>query len=206
MRIAVVGTGYVGLVTGACLSDFGHDVVCIDKDEKRINALNSNKMPIFETGLADIINRSVAGSRIKFSVDLKASVADVEVVILAVGTPARKEDGHADLSFVLKAAAEVGAAISDGTIVVTKSTVPVGTGDDIERIIGDVAPTRRFAVVSNPEFLREGSAIEDFARPDRIVIGTSDVQAEAVMRALYRPLFLERGTHHRNDTAQRRVD
>ncbi len=190
MRIAIVGTGYVGLVTGACLSDFGHDVICIDKDPERIDALNQGMMPIFETGLAEIIRRSVAGSRISFSLDLKSSISNADVVFLAVGTPARKGDGHADLSFVYAAAAEVGAAIKNYTVVVTKSTVPVGTGDEIERIIRETSSARTFAVVSNPEFLREGSAIDDFKRPDRIVIGTDNAQAEAVMRSVYRPLFL----------------
>ena len=190
MRIAVVGTGYVGLVTGACLSDFGHDVVCVDRSVARIEGLNAGIMPIYETGLRELVIRGASSGRLAFTTDLATAVRQAEVVFLAVGTPARKGDGHADLSFVYGAAAEIGAAIGDFTVVVTKSTVPVGTGDEIERIIREAAPAKAFAIVSNPEFLREGSAIDDFKRPDRIVVGTGDARAEAVIRAVYRPLYL----------------
>jgi UDPglucose 6-dehydrogenase len=190
MRIAMVGTGYVGLVSGACFADFGHAVTCVDKDAGKIAALRSGKIPIFEPGLDEIVTRNVREHRLSFTTDLARAVGDAEVVFLAVGTPARRGDGHADLSFVYAAAREVANAVNGGTVLVTKSTVPVGTGDEIERIVRLERPDAEIAVVSNPEFLREGAAIADFKRPDRIVIGTDDENARAVMREVYRPLYL----------------
>jgi UDPglucose 6-dehydrogenase len=192
MRIAMIGTGYVGLVSGACFSDFGHDVVCVDKDEAKINALQAGAMPIFEPGLAQLVERNVAGGRLSFTTDLRAGVADAEAVFIAVGTPSRRGDGHADLSYVFAAAEEIGRALTRPAAIVTKSTVPVGTGDEVERIIREVAPQAIAWVVSNPEFLREGAAIEDFKRPDRIVVGTEDDRAAEIMREIYRPLYLNK--------------
>ena len=162
MRIAMVGTGYVGLVSGACFSDFGHDVVCIDKDAGKIEALARGEMPIFEPGLEDLVERNVRGGRLAFSTDLERGVDGAEAVFIAVGTPSRRGDGHADLSYVFGAAEEIARALRGSAVVVTKSTVPVGTGDEVERIIRETAPDARAWVVSNPEFLREGAAIEDF--------------------------------------------
>jgi UDPglucose 6-dehydrogenase len=190
MRIAMVGTGYVGLVSGACFADFGHAVTCVDKDAGKIAALRSGKIPIFEPGLDEIVARNARERRLSFTTDLVQAVRDAEVVFLAVGTPARRGDGHADLSFVYAAAREIANAVNGGTVLVTKSTVPVGTGDEIERIVRSERPDAEIAVVSNPEFLREGAAIADFKRPDRIVIGTDDENARAVMREVYRPLYL----------------
>jgi UDPglucose 6-dehydrogenase len=190
MRIAMIGTGYVGLVSGACFADFGHQVVCVDKDENKIAALRKNVMPIFEPGLDDLVERNVKEGRLEFSTDLTASVKSAEVVFIAVGTPSRRGDGHADLSYVHGAAKEIAAAIGQYTVVVTKSTVPVGTGDEVEKIIRETRPNAEFSVVSNPEFLREGAAISDFKRPDRIVIGTEDERTRDVMREVYRPLYL----------------
>lgn len=190
MRVAMIGTGYVGLVSGTCFSDFGHDVTCVDNDLSKIERLKSGIMPIFEPGLDDLVARNVAGGRLHFTTDLAAAVADADVVFIAVGTPSRRGDGHADLSYVHAAAREIARAAKGFTVVVTKSTVPVGTGADLEAIIREDVPEADIAVVSNPEFLREGAAIEDFKRPDRIVVGTDDPRAREVMAALYRPLSL----------------
>ena len=192
MKITMIGSGYVGLVSGACFADFGHDVVCVDLDEAKIEALRGGKVPIFEPGLADLIERNARAGRISFTTDLAPAVARAEVVFIAVGTPSRRGDGHADLSFVEAAAADIARAMDGFTVVVTKSTVPVGTGDEVERIIATTRPDGEFAVVSNPEFLREGAAIEDFKRPDRIVIGSEDTRALGVMREAYRPLSLNK--------------
>ncbi len=190
MKIAMIGSGYVGLVSGACFADFGHDVVCVDKDQSKIDRLNANVMPIYEPGLDSLVKTNVDAGRLSFSTDLAGSLKGCDAVFIAVGTPSRRGDGHADLSYVYAAAKEIGAAIGPKTVVVTKSTVPVGTGDEVERIIRDVRPDLEFEVVSNPEFLREGAAIGDFKRPDRIVVGTDIEWAREVMRAVYRPLFL----------------
>ncbi|WP_018388078.1 UDP-glucose/GDP-mannose dehydrogenase family protein [Ancylobacter sp. FA202] len=190
MRVAMIGTGYVGLVSGTCFSDFGHDVTCVDTDLSKIERLKAGIMPIFEPGLDDLVARNVAGGRLHFTTDLAEAVAGAEVVFIAVGTPSRRGDGHADLSYVHAAAREIARAVKGFTVVVTKSTVPVGTGADLEQIIREEAPGADIAVVSNPEFLREGAAIEDFKRPDRIVVGTADPRAREVMAALYRPLSL----------------
>ena len=190
MQIAMVGSGYVGLVSGACFADFGHKVCCIDKDVGRIAALNNGKMPIYEPGLSDLVMNNVRQNRLSFATDLSAAVGAAEAVFIAVGTPSRRGDGHADLSYVYQAAREIAAAIGGFTVIVTKSTVPVGTGDEVERIIRETRPGVDFAVVSNPEFLREGAAISDFKRPDRILIGLEDPRAEQVMREIYRPLYL----------------
>jgi UDPglucose 6-dehydrogenase len=192
MRIAMVGTGYVGLVSGACFSDFGHDVVCVDKDADKIAALARGEMPIFEPGLEALVERNVRGGRLAFSTDLEEGVGGAEAVFIAVGTPSRRGDGHADLSYVFAAAEDIARALRGPTVVVTKSTVPVGTGDEVERILRETAPDARAWVVSNPEFLREGAAIEDFKRPDRIVIGTDDEEAAELMREIYRPLYLNK--------------
>ena len=192
MRIAIIGTGYVGLVSGACLSDFGHDVTCVDKDERKIAALEAGVMPIFEPGLEQLVKRNVAGGRLTFTTNVAAGVREAEAVFIAVGTPSRRGDGHADLSHVFAAAAEIAQSLNGPAVVVTKSTVPVGTGDEVERIIRETAPHAEVWVVSNPEFLREGAAIEDFKRPDRIVVGAEDPRAEEIMREVYRPLYLNR--------------
>lgn len=186
----MIGSGYVGLVSGACFADFGHDVVCVDKDEAKISNLNDNIMPIYEPGLADLVKRNVDAERLSFSTDLAASVKDCDAIFIAVGTPSRRGDGHADLSYVYAASEEIADSISKPTVVITKSTVPVGTGDEVEMILGKKQPRERFSVVSNPEFLREGAAIRDFKRPDRIIIGTEDDWAKDVMSEIYRPLFL----------------
>lgn len=190
MRLVMIGSGYVGLVSGACFADFGHDVVCVDKIAAKIEALNKGIMPIFEPGLAEIVRNNVNAGRLKFSLDLADAVKGADAVFIAVGTPSRRGDGHADLAYVYAAAKEVAAASTGYTVVVTKSTVPVGTGDEVERIIKRFNPDANIDVVSNPEFLREGAAISDFKRPDRIVIGTDSKRAEEVMRAVYRPLYL----------------
>ena len=190
MRITMIGAGYVGLVSGACFADFGHEVVCVDRDPAKLELLELGRMPIYEPGLDELVARNAVQKRLRFSSDLAASVAASDVVFIAVGTPSRRGDGHADLSYVYGAAAEIGRALDGFTIVVTKSTVPVGTGDEVERIIREANPDADFAVVSNPEFLREGSAIEDFKRPDRVVIGTEDETAKAMMSEVYRPLSL----------------
>lgn len=190
MRITMIGSGYVGLVSGACLSDFGHDVVCVDKDAGKIAALEAGRMPIYEPGLAGLVGANVAAGRLRFTTALDAAVADADAIFIAVGTPSRRGDGHADLTYVFDAAREIAAAITRPTVVVTKSTVPVGTGDRVEEIFRAGRPDIAVAVVSNPEFLREGAAIGDFKRPDRIVIGTEDERARSVMRDVYRPLYL----------------
>jgi UDPglucose 6-dehydrogenase len=190
MRIAVVGTGYVGLVSGACFSEFGVEVVCVDQDRDKIARLQRGEIPIFEPGLGVLVARNAAAGRLLFTTDLKTAVAGAEAVFIAVGTPSRRGDGHADLSYVYAAAEEIAQALTGYTVVVTKSTVPVGTGREVAEILRRVRPQGRFDVASNPEFLREGSAIEDFMRPDRVVIGADSEAAQAVMRALYRPLYL----------------
>lgn len=190
MKIAMVGSGYVGLVSGACFADFGHDVVCIDKDPSKIERLNAGVMPIYEPGLAELVASNVRAGRLSFTTDLAEGIKDAQAIFIAVGTPSRRGDGHADLSFVHAVAREVGEHLTSPAVIVTKSTVPVGTGDEVERIVADTGTTVRFAVASNPEFLREGAAINDFKRPDRIVIGTEDEWAKGVMNEVYRPLFL----------------
>ncbi len=190
MRIAMIGSGYVGLVSGACFSEFGHDVVCVDQDEAKIKRLAAGKIPIFEPGLGERVAGNVEAGRLSFTTDLEGAVKAAEGVFIAVGTPSRRGDGHADLSYVYAAAKEVAAALDGYTVVVTKSTVPVGTGREVERIITEARADAEFDVVSNPEFLREGSAIDDFMRPDRVVIGTQSERAREFMRQLYRPLFL----------------
>ena len=190
MRVAMIGTGYVGLVSGACFADFGHDVVCIDKDAGKIDRLLKGEIPIFEPGLDDLVERNVREGRLSFTLDGAEAIKAADAVFIAVGTPTRRGDGHADLSYVYAAAEEVAGLIDGFTVIVTKSTVPVGTGDEVEAIVRKARPDAQFAVVSNPEFLREGAAIEDFKRPDRVVVGTDDERAKAVMNELYRPLFL----------------
>jgi UDPglucose 6-dehydrogenase len=190
MRIAMIGTGYVGLVSGACFSEFGIDVACVDKDATKIAQLKAGKLPIYEPGLEELVERNAAAGRLAFTTDLAAAVAGAEAVFIAVGTPSRRGDGHADLTYVFAAAEEIGRALRGYTVVVTKSTVPVGTGRKVAERIRAVRPDAAFDVASNPEFLREGSAIEDFMRPDRVVIGTANERARAVMRRVYRPLYL----------------
>ncbi len=192
MRIAVIGTGYVGLVSGACFSEFGVETVCVDKDQGKIDRLLKGDIPIYEPGLDALVEKNAKAGRLSFTTDLPSAVAGADAVFIAVGTPSRRGDGHADLSYVYAAAAEIAAALDpdDYTVIVTKSTVPVGTGREVARIIRKTRPEADFDVASNPEFLREGSAIEDFMRPDRVVIGTDSDRARQVMRALYRPLFL----------------
>ena len=190
MRITMVGAGYVGLVSGACFADFGHEVVCVDKDPAKIEALKAGRMPIFEPGLEEIVASNVEAGRLAFSTDLAGSVPDADAVFIAVGTPSRRGDGFADLSYVYAAARDVAASLHGYTAVVTKSTVPVGTGDEVDRIIRELRPEAEFSVVSNPEFLREGAAIEDFKRPDRIVIGADDERGARQVAELYRPLYL----------------
>ena len=190
MRIAMIGSGYVGLVSGACFSEFGVDVVCVDNDADKIAQLNTGNIPIYEPELESVVARSVAAGRLSFTTDLSATVPDCDAVFIAVGTPSRRGDGHADLSYVYGAAEEIAQALSGYTVIVTKSTVPVGTGDEVEKIIRTARPDAEFDVVSNPEFLREGSAINDFTHPDRVVIGASSERAREVMGELYRPLFL----------------
>ncbi len=190
MRIAMVGTGYVGLVSGVCFADFGHTVTCIDKDHDKIAALKAGQVPIFEPGLDALIATNVRQGRLFFETDGQNALKTADAVFIAVGTPSRRGDGHADLSYVYAAAEEIARQIGKFTVIVAKSTVPVGTGDEIEAIVRRVRPDGDFAVVSNPEFLREGAAIDDFKRPDRVVVGTDDPRAREVMREIYRPLFL----------------
>jgi UDPglucose 6-dehydrogenase len=190
MRVAMIGTGYVGLVSGACFADFGHEVTCVDKDPSKIERLERGEIPIFEPGLDDLVATNVRDGRLSFALDGAAAIRAADAVFIAVGTPSRRGDGHADLSYVRAAAEEIAGLIEGFTVIVTKSTVPVGTGDEIEAIVRARRPDADFAVVSNPEFLREGAAIEDFKRPDRVVVGTDDEQAREVMRELYRPLNL----------------
>ncbi|MPT47832.1 MAG: UDP-glucose/GDP-mannose dehydrogenase family protein [Sphingobium sp.] len=192
MKITMIGSGYVGLVSGACFADFGHDVICVDKDESKIEALLDGRIPIFEPGLDHLVASNVAAGRLSFTTNLSEGVKDADAVFIAVGTPSRRGDGHADLSYVYAAAEEIAHAISGFTVIVDKSTVPVGTGDEVERIIREANPNADFAVVSNPEFLREGAAIDDFKRPDRIVIGGDDERALEVMRQVYRPLHINK--------------
>lgn len=186
----MIGSGYVGLVSGACFSEFGHDVICVDKDESKIEGLHRNVMPIFEPGLDALVESNVRGKRLSVTTDIKAAVKSADAVFIAVGTPTKKGGGQADLSYVYGAAKEIAEAMNGYTVVVTKSTVPVGTGDEVECIIRETRPDADFDVVSNPEFLREGTAIIEFQRPNRVVIGTDSDRAKEVMRALYRPLFL----------------
>jgi UDPglucose 6-dehydrogenase len=190
MRIAMIGSGYVGLVSGACFADFGHTVVCVDKDASKIERLEQGIMPIYEPGLDTLVASNVKAGRLMFTTDLAAGIEGAEAVFIAVGTPSRRGDGHADLTYVYAAAREIAQAIKSYVVVVNKSTVPVGTGDEVERVIREERPDAEFAVVSNPEFLREGAAIGDFKRPDRIVVGTEDDRAREVMTELYRPLFI----------------
>ena len=190
MRVAMIGTGYVGLVSGACFADFGHTVTCIDKDAGKIARLEQGEIPIFEPGLEQLVASNVKEGRLSFTTEAAEAVRTADAVFIAVGTPSRRGDGYADLSYVYAAAEEVAALVDGFTVVVTKSTVPVGTGDEIDAIFQRVRPDADVAVVSNPEFLREGAAIEDFKRPDRVVVGTLDERAQGVMRELYRPLFL----------------
>ena len=190
MRIVVVGSGYVGLVSGACFADFGHDVICVDKDRDKIARLEAGEIPIYEPGLDQLVEANRRAGRLTFSTDLATSVPDAEVVFLAVGTPSRRGDGHADLTFVYQAAREVAEAARGFLVIATKSTVPVGTGDEVERIVHKARPDLALSVASNPEFLREGSAIEDFKRPDRIVIGCNDPKSQEAMSEVYRPLYL----------------
>ena len=201
MRITMIGSGYVGLVSGACLADFGHDVVCVDKAAEKIDALKRGEIPIFEPGLDALVASNARAGRLSFTTELAGPVGDADVVFIAVGTPSRRGDGHADLSYVYGAAREIANAVRGFTVVVTKSTVPVGTGDEVERIIREENPDADVVVVSNPEFLREGAAISDFKRPDRIVIGLEDERAREVMTEVYRPLYLNQApllfTHRR---------
>ncbi|MBX3520965.1 MAG: UDP-glucose/GDP-mannose dehydrogenase family protein [Xanthobacteraceae bacterium] len=190
MHITMIGAGYVGLVSGACFADFGHSVCCVDTDAAKVAALRDGRIPIFEPGLDEIVARNVKAGRLTFTADIAEGLAQAEVVFIAVGTPSRRGDGHADISYVLAAAKEIARNATKPLVVVTKSTVPVGTGDEIEKVIVDVKPKVKISVVSNPEFLREGAAIEDFKRPDRIVIGIEDADAREVMAAVYRPLNL----------------
>src|SRR5688572_20558219 len=190
MRIAMIGAGYVGLVSGACFSEFGHHVACIDKEKSRIEALRAGRMPIYEPGLGELVADNVKAGRLSFTGDLKSSVATADAVFIAVGTPSRRGDGHADLTYVFHAAEEIAGALVKQTTVITKSTVPVGTGGKVEETIRRLRPDADFDVVSNPEFLREGSAIDDFKRPDRVVCGVTSDRARSVMRELYRPLYL----------------
>jgi UDPglucose 6-dehydrogenase len=191
MRIAMIGTGYVGLVSGACFADFGHHVICVDKDSSKIEGLHAGQMPIWEPGLEALVKANVERGRLEFTTDLAKGVADAEAVFIAVGTPARRGDGHADLTFVFEAVRELAKEMKPGTVVVTKSTVPVGTGDKIEALLREEGVTD-VSVASNPEFLREGAAIADFKHPDRIVVGAQDAHAQDVLREIYRPLFLNR--------------
>ncbi|PHR94189.1 MAG: UDP-glucose 6-dehydrogenase [Robiginitomaculum sp.] len=190
MKIAVIGSGYVGLVSGVCFADFGHNVICCDLDSKKIEALNNGQVPIFEPGLDRLLVSNMTGGRLTFTTNVVEAVGAADVVFIAVGTPSRRGDGHADLSYVYAASRTIAGAIDGYTVVVTKSTVPVGTGDEVQRIIAEVNPNADFSVASNPEFLREGAAIEDFKRPDRIVVGVEDSGARKVMEEVYRPLFL----------------
>ena len=190
MKVVMIGTGYVGLVSGACFADFGHEVICIDKDERKIQLLNNGEVPFFEPGLKELVASNVHWNRLSFDTDLSQAVRAADAVFIAVGTPSRRGDGFADLSYVEAAAREIAREMDGFTVIVTKSTVPVGTGDNVEKIMADERPDGEFSVVSNPEFLREGNAIGDFKRPDRVVVGTNSERAREVMRELYRPLYL----------------
>ncbi|MBS3961196.1 MAG: UDP-glucose/GDP-mannose dehydrogenase family protein [Sandarakinorhabdus sp.] len=190
MRIAMIGSGYVGLVSGACFADFGHDVVCVDRDPGKIERLKANVMPIYEPGLDDIVATNAKAGRLTFTTDLAQGIAGAEAIFIAVGTPSRRGDGHADLSYVYAAAQEIASSLKGFAVIVTKSTVPVGTGDEVERFIREANPEADFVVASNPEFLREGAAIADFKRPDRIIIGVEEQRARHVLEEVYRPLYL----------------
>lgn len=190
MRVCMVGAGYVGLVSGVCFADFGHDVICVDTDPTKIEALNSGKVPIYEPGLTALVQKNMAAGRLSFTTDLADAVPEADAVFIGVGTPSRRGDGYADLSYVYAATQDIAKHIKDFTVVVTKSTVPVGTGDEVERLLSEILPPEKFSVVSNPEFLREGAAIKDFKTPDRVVVGTTDERAIRVMRELYRPLYI----------------
>ncbi|WP_321389353.1 UDP-glucose/GDP-mannose dehydrogenase family protein [Emcibacter sp.] len=190
MRVTVVGTGYVGLVSGTCFSEFGHEIICVDKDADKIERLKAGEIPIYEPGLDQLVEKNVREKRLHFTTDLAEAVPGSDAVFIAVGTPSRRGDGHADLSYVYAAAEEIARLLEGYTVVVTKSTVPVGTGREIEKLIREIRPEVEFDVASNPEFLREGAAIEDFMRPNRIVIGTDSERAQEIMRDLYRPLYL----------------
>ena len=190
MRIAMIGTGYVGLVSGACLADFGHHVVCIDKDSAKLGALQRGEIPIFEPGLEDLVRNNVREGRLSFAIEFQEHVRSADAVFIAVGTPSRREDGHADLSYIYEVSREVAATVEGFTVIIAKSTVPVGTCDEIQRIIHEESPQADVAVVSNPEFLREGAAIRDFKFPDRIVVGSDDERARKVLADVYRPLSL----------------
>src|SRR6201994_2981765 len=190
MRIAMIGTGYVGLVSGACFADFGHQVTCVDKDGDKIASLRGGEIPIFEPGLDALVAANAEAGRLDFATDLSAPVAEADAVFIAVGTPSRRGDGHADLSYVYAAARELALHLKGFTVIITKSTVPVGTADEVERLIREAAPAADVAVISNPEFLREGAAIRDFKLPDRIIVGTDDERARKMMADIYRPLYL----------------
>lgn len=190
MKIAIIGTGYVGLVSGVCLSDFGHEVVCVDRQVDRIARLRAGEVPIYEPGLEELLQRNLSAGRLQFETGLKAAVDGARAVFIAVGTPSRRGDGHADLTYVMRAAAEIGCALTDYAVVITKSTVPVGTNRKVAEAIRTANPVARFDVVSNPEFLREGAAIDDFMRPDRVIVGLETDAARAVMADVYRPLYL----------------
>ncbi len=190
MRIAMIGTGYVGLVSGACFADFGHQVTCVDKDGDKVEGLRRGEIPIFEPGLDALVASNVKAGRLNFTTDLAGPVAGADAVFIAVGTPSRRGDGHADLTYVYSAAREIAAVLAGFTVVVTKSTVPIGTGDEVERLIRETNPAADVVIASNPEFLREGAAIRDFKFPDRIVIGSSDERAKKVLSDIYRPLSL----------------
>jgi UDPglucose 6-dehydrogenase len=190
MKIAMIGTGYVGLVSGVCFSDFGHEVVCVDKDPAKIDMLERGEVPIYEPGLKTLMAKNVDAGRLSFTMDLKTAIAGAQAVFIAVGTPTRRGDGHADLTYVMAAAEEIAKTARDYVVVVTKSTVPVGTNRQVKQVISNTNPTLEFDVASNPEFLREGAAIEDFMKPDRVVVGVQDARAEEVMNEIYRPLYL----------------
>lgn len=190
MKIAMIGTGYVGLVSGVCFSDFGHRVICVDKDKAKIAALKASKIPIYEPGLDQLVEKNIASGRLSFSTDLKEALEGAEAIFIAVGTPTRRGDGHADLSYVFDAAKEIAQALKDYAVIVTKSTVPIGTNAKLRDIIRESNPELDFDVASNPEFLREGAAIEDFMKPDRVVVGVENPRAAAIMQEIYRPLYL----------------
>jgi UDPglucose 6-dehydrogenase len=192
MHVVMIGTGYVGLVSGACFADFGHHVICIDKDSRKIEQLQRGEIPIFEIGLSELVSTNVRQGRLEFCTHPAAALRGADAVFIAVGTPSRRGDGYADLSYVYAAVREIAPMLTGSTIVVTKSTVPVGTGDEIEAILRDLRPRDDFAVASNPEFLREGAAVHDFKHPDRIVIGTDNPRARHVLEELYRPLYLNK--------------
>jgi UDPglucose 6-dehydrogenase len=193
MRLVMVGSGYVGLVSGVCFADFGHDVVCVDKDPAKIARLKNGEVPIFEPGLDTMLEANRRAGRLSFTTDLAEAARDADAIFIAVGTPTRRGDGHADLTYVYEATREIAALAAENAVIVTKSTVPVGTGDEVERILREIRPGANISVVSNPEFLREGAAIEDFKRPDRIVIGTDSDHARYVMTEIYRPLYINQG-------------